>query len=135
MQQSLLKDPSILILDEPTSGLDPLMQKKFFDLLLDLKKQNKTVFLSSHNLADIQKYCDRVLIIKDGVIVEDMNMKDILTSLKQIVTYKTKDGKEVSFENNDDTNTLIKKLSLLNLESLEIRYTSVEDEFIKYYEG
>lgn len=133
--QSLLKDPSILILDEPTSGLDPLMQKKFFDLLLDLKKQNKTVFLSSHNLADIQKYCDRVLIIKDGVIVEDMNMKDILTSLKQIVTYKTKDGKEVSFENNDDTNTLIKKLSLLNLESLEIRYTSVEDEFIKYYEG
>lgn len=133
--QSLLKDPNILILDEPTSGLDPLMQKKFFDLLLDLKKQNKTVFLSSHNLADIQKYCDRVLIIKDGVIVEDMNMKDILTSLKQIVTYKTKDGKEVSFENNDDTNTLIKKLSLLNLESLEIRYTSVEDEFIKYYEG
>lgn len=124
-----------MILDEPTSGLDPLMQKKFFDLLLDLKKQNKTVFLSSHNLADIQKYCDRVLIIKDGVIVEDMNMKDILTSLKQIVTYKTKDGKEVSFENNDDTNTLIKKLSLLNLESLEIRYTSVEDEFIKYYEG
>lgn len=124
-----------MILDEPTSGLDPLMQKKFFDLLLDLKKQNKTVFLSSHNLADIQKYCDRVLIIKDGVIVEDMNMKDILTSLKQIITYKTKDGKEVSFENNDDTNTLIKKLSLLNLESLEIRYTSVEDEFIKYYEG
>lgn len=124
-----------MILDEPTSGLDPLMQKKSFDLLLDLKKQNKTVFLSSHNLADIQKYCDRVLIIKDGVIVEDMNMKDILTSLKQIVTYKTKDGKEVSFENNDDTNTLIKKLSLLNLESLEIRYTSVEDEFIKYYEG
>lgn len=124
-----------MILDEPTSGLDPLMQKKFFDLLLDLKKQNKTVFLSSHNLADIQKYCDRVLIIKDGVIVEDMNMKDILTSLKQIVTYKTKDGKEVSFENNDDTNTLIKKLSLLNLESLKIRYTSVEDEFIKYYEG
>lgn len=133
MIQALLKDVKLLILDEPTSGLDPLMQMKFFDFLLDLKKQGITIFLSSHNLNEIQKYCDRALIIKDGEIVDDLDMKQVLPSLKQIVTYKTQDGTEETFENEEDINSLIQKLSKLNLVHLEIKYASVEDEFIKYY--
>lgn len=132
--QALLKDVKLLILDEPTSGLDPLMQKKFFELLLKLKEQGMTIFLSSHNLSEIQKYCDRVLIIKKGKIVEDLNIKNIISSLKQIVTYKTKSKEEKSFEYCGDINILIKELAQLELEQLEIKYASVEDEFIKYYE-
>lgn len=131
--QSLLRDVEILILDEPTSGLDPLMQLKFFELLEKLKKEGKTIFLSSHNLAEIQKYCDRVLIIKDGEIIEDLDMKSYTTSLKQIVAYKTKDGLEKTFENTKEINTLLKELITLDLQYLEIKYTTVEDEFIKYY--
>ena len=131
--QALLKDTELLILDEPTSGLDPLMQIKFFELLLNLKKEGMTIFLSSHNLSEIQKYCDRVLIIKDGKIVDDLDMNNIMTNFKQIVSYKTKDGVEKKFENNDDINVLVQELSKLDLVSLEIKYATVEDEFIKYY--
>lgn len=131
--QALLKDAELLILDEPTSGLDPLMQIKFFELLLNLKKEGMTIFLSSHNLSEIQKYCDRVLIIKDGKIVDDLDMNNIMTNFKQIVSYKTKDGVEKKFENNDDINVLVQELSKLDLVSLEIKYATVEDEFIKYY--
>lgn len=131
--QALLREARVLILDEPTSGLDPLMQKKFFDLLLDLKKQGMTIFLSSHNLSEIQKYCDRALIIKDGELVDDIDLHAIIPSLKQIVTYKTKNGTEKTFENTEDINQLLLNLSKLDLIHLEIKYASVEEEFIKYY--
>lgn len=131
--QALLKETELLILDEPTSGLDPLMQMKFFDLLLEQKKQGVTIFLSSHNLSEIQKYCDRVLIIKDGKLVDDVDMKHVVPSLRQIVSYTTKDGESRTFENKDDINTLIQQLSKIDLAQMEIKYAGVEDEFIKYY--
>ncbi len=129
----LLDDKSILILDEPTNGLDPFMQEKFFDLLLEKNKNGATIFLSSHNLSEIEKYCSRALIIKDGKIIDDIDLKNSSLKKVQIVTYKTKDGKEEKFEHDGDINEIIKKLSNLDLQSLEIRNRSVEDEFIKYY--
>ncbi len=60
--QGLLKDYEILILDEPTNGLDPLMQKKFFDLIKLEKEKGKTIFLSSHNLIEVEEYCDKLTI-------------------------------------------------------------------------
>ena len=131
--QLLLKESTILILDEPTSGLDPLMQDKFFELLLKEKEKGTTIFLSSHNLNEIERYCDRTLIIKDGHIIDDIDMKKAIIKRPQIVTYTTKDGKDSSTEFNGDINELIKTLSALELSSLEIKTKSVEDEFIKYY--
>lgn len=131
--QALLKDTQLLILDEPTSGLDPLMQIRFFEMMLDLKRKGMTIFMSSHNLNEIQKYCDRVLIIKDGKIVDDMDMKNITANLKQIVSYETRDGDRKTFENSADINVLLKELSELDLAALEIRYATVEDEFIRFY--
>lgn len=131
--QALLKNAQILVLDEPTSGLDPLMQTRFFDLLMNLKQQGMTIFLSSHNLSEVQKYCDRALIIKDGKIVDDLDMRSLVPTLQQIVTYTTKDGTQHKFENTEDINLLVKKLSELDLAQLEIKYASVEDEFMKYY--
>lgn len=63
---ALMRQPKLLILDEPTSGLDPLMKQSFYDLLSDLKQAGTTVFMSSHDLAEVQKTCDRAGFIKDG---------------------------------------------------------------------
>lgn len=130
---ALLKKSEIIILDEPTSGLDPLMQERFFELILKLKKEGAAIFLSSHNLSEIEKYCDRVIIIKDGKIVETLDMKKVSENIGQHVFCKTKDGKVADFDYNGDMNTLISQLAALDIEKLEIRPKTIEEEFIKYY--
>jgi len=66
--QAMMSEPRLLILDEPTGGLDPLMQEKFFDALLSVRSKGTTVFFSSHNLNEVQKYCSRVALVKNGHI-------------------------------------------------------------------
>ena len=62
--------PELLILDEPTSGLDPLVQQSFFELLHEVVGDGGTVFLSSHILSEVEKSCDRVAIIREGLLVK-----------------------------------------------------------------
>jgi ABC-2 type transport system ATP-binding protein len=62
--------PDLLILDEPTSGLDPLVQQTFFEVIREAKADGRTVFLSSHILGEVEKTCDRVAIIRDGILVK-----------------------------------------------------------------
>ena len=131
--QALLKKAEVLVMDEPTSGLDPLMQGKFFELLMKEKEKGVTVFLSSHNLSEIEKYCDKVIIIKDGKVVDYLDMRNVKIKHKQTVSYTTKDGVSKAYEFNCDINELVAELAKLQLESLEIKTNTVEDEFIKYY--
>ena len=131
--QALLKKSEIIILDEPTNGLDPLMQKKFFELIVKEKERGATVFLSSHNLEEVNKYCDKVIIIKNGKIVDFIEMDTIKNVQKQIISYTTEDGESKTFELKEDINTLIMKLSKLKVKKLEIRDKSIEEEFIDYY--
>lgn len=131
----LLKKAKLIILDEPTSGLDPLMQKKFFNKLLEERKKGATIFLSSHNLTDVEQYCDRVEIIRNGAIVKSLSMKNIQKERKLKVSFKEKGKKKVSYLLNDNINSLTKELASKNLESLEIKYQSIEEEFEKYYKG
>jgi len=131
--QALLKKAEIIILDEPTSGLDPLMQNKFFDLLSKEKEKGVTIFLSSHNLSEVEKYCDKVAIIKDGKIVDFLDMKNVKIKRQHKVSYTTDDGKNESFDFDGDINELVAKISLLKLESLEIKNKTIEDEFISFY--
>ena len=60
--------PDLYIFDEPTSGLDPLIQKEFFDLLRERNAQGATIFLSYHILSEVQKYCSRAAVIREGQI-------------------------------------------------------------------
>ena len=60
--------PDLLLLDEPTSGLDPLIQQEFYGVIRDAKAEGRTVFLSSHILSEVEKTCDRVAIIREGVL-------------------------------------------------------------------
>lgn len=66
LAQALVGDPDLLILDEPMSGLDPFGRKEVRDLILEQRARGKTVFFSSHILADAELLCDRAAIIKDG---------------------------------------------------------------------
>ncbi len=67
---TLAHDPELLVLDEPSTGLDPLVQHVLADLLREETARGKTVFLSSHNLAEVESLCNRVAIIREGVVVK-----------------------------------------------------------------
>jgi ABC-2 type transport system ATP-binding protein len=67
----------VLILDEPTTGLDPLMEQVFRALIHEATENGQTVFLSSHQLSDVEAVCDRVGILRDGVLVEVAGLPDL----------------------------------------------------------
>jgi ABC-2 type transport system ATP-binding protein len=64
--QAMLHDPDLLILDEPTASLDPVGRKEFRDILMELKRRGKTIFISSHILSEVESVCDRVAILQQG---------------------------------------------------------------------
>jgi ABC-2 type transport system ATP-binding protein len=64
--QAFMHRPRLLIFDEPTSGLDPLNQQEFYHMLAEVKAEGRTAFLSSHNLPEVERTCDRVGIIREG---------------------------------------------------------------------
>ncbi|HTN41772.1 MAG TPA: ATP-binding cassette domain-containing protein, partial [Asticcacaulis sp.] len=70
LARALALDPEIVFLDEPTSGLDPLVQQAFYELMREAREDGRTVFLSSHILAEVERTCDRVAIIRDGRLVK-----------------------------------------------------------------
>ncbi len=78
LAQALLNDPELLILDEPMSGLDPIGRKEVADLIASLKARGKTIFFSSHILADIERLCDRVVILDRGEIKAEGRLDDLL---------------------------------------------------------
>ena len=76
--QALLHKPNLLILDEPTNGLDPEGIKELRDLIKDLaKKENMAIVISSHNLAELESFCNKVTIIKNGKVVETSTINEV----------------------------------------------------------
>jgi len=79
--QALVNDPEVVFMDEPMSGLDPLGRREIRDLLLSLRRQEKTIFFSSHILSDVETLCDRAAIMTNGKLlrlgtVEELTMQD-----------------------------------------------------------
>ena len=147
---ALMHEPEILILDEPTSGLDPLMQSIFHDLLIEEKKKGTTILYSSHVLNEVANISNRVGFIKDGKIIKEDTMDNIIT--QNSYTYLTLFSSEIDkikkelklevksesdnvakFINNMDPNELIKKLSNYKIDKMLIEPVSLEDLFGEYY--
>lgn len=76
--QAIINEPDLIFLDEPTSGLDPLMSKHIKNIILDLKRKGKSIFLSSHLLADVENVCDRIIILNNGVTQKIGPVKELL---------------------------------------------------------
>ncbi len=77
--QSLINDPKLLFLDEPTSGLDPIAHAEMRDLIVNVGRGGKTVFLSSHQLSDVEQVCTRVAIIHRGKLLSVGRLDDLLS--------------------------------------------------------
>lgn len=108
---SLIHEPKILFLDEPTIGLDPVVKENIRKLIKKMNKEyNTTIFLTSHDVGDIEKLCKRVIIINDGKIILDDDMKNlkyhylnkkiIEIKSKKKINIKSEEGIEV-IKNND----------------------------------
>lgn len=132
IMQAIIRKPKLLILDEGASGLDPLIQIKLFNILEKMKNGGTAILLSSHNLAEVEKYCDRVGIIKDGKIVkiEDVNREKI--NKIKTVRVVTAEGEKV-YKHEGDINELVKDLSKQKLIDLEIKMESLEEDFMSWY--
>jgi ABC-2 type transport system ATP-binding protein len=79
LAQALINDPFLVLLDEPLGGLDPLGRKEIRDVIVRLREEGKTVFLSSHILQDIEMICDRVAIIVEGKIINQGSLQDLIS--------------------------------------------------------
>ena len=81
---ALINDPEVLILDEPTTGLDPNQLKEIRTLIKTIGK-TKTVLLSTHIMQEVEAICDRVIIIRKGVIVADKKLEDLKQDSEQVI--------------------------------------------------
>ncbi|MDR1925161.1 MAG: ABC transporter ATP-binding protein [Planctomycetaceae bacterium] len=129
LAQALINDPELILLDEPTSGLDPIGTRNMKDLILDLKKQGKTVIMSSHLLADVQDVCDRIGILYQGELKELGRVDDLL---------KISSETEIRASNlSDDAKNKINKI--IEADGAKLVYTghpttSLEDLFLRIIE-
>ena len=80
LAQSMLNEPDLIFLDEPTDGVDPIGRKEIRDILIDLKKKGKTIFLNSHLLSEVEMICDRVAILNKGDLIKEGNVDDLTRS-------------------------------------------------------
>lgn len=144
---ALQHDALLYILDEPTSGLDPLMQKEFFELLKEKNRAGASIFLSSHILGEIQKYCTRAAIIRDGALVLADKVANICrSSVKRVtlhgvtevpgiaMTAVQKSGDGVSFLYNGNVRDLISSLQGLALTDVTIAEPALEETFLHFYD-
>jgi ABC-2 type transport system ATP-binding protein len=86
---ALASDVELLLLDEPTSGLDPLMESVFQECIVEAVSAEKTVLLSSHVLAEVEKLCDRVTIIREGKVVQHGTLEELRNFSRSHVTVGT----------------------------------------------
>lgn len=126
-------EPELFILDEPTSGLDPLMQQEFFTILKEQNEKGATVFLSSHVLGEIQKYCKHAAIIKEGSIIRIGEVEELAKSSVKRVKVVTDEGtKEYLYE--EDMDSLIKQLSTQKILDITIQEPTLDEVVLHYYE-
>jgi ABC-2 type transport system ATP-binding protein len=151
--QAMFHRPPLLMLDEPTGGLDPLVQEKFLDIIEEVKAEGRTVFFSSHNLAEVERVCDRVGIIRGGRLVAvettdtliDKSFRHVVLTFKEDVDPKpfealpgVKDlragGNRLAFTLYDDLDEMVKLAAGHHLANMEYERPSLEEVFLTYYE-
>jgi ABC-2 type transport system ATP-binding protein len=145
---ALLSDPRVIILDEPTNGLDPVMKKKMFDELKKRTENGLTVLLSSHNLAEVQEYCDRAAFIKRGRVLAVTDLHEALRARKVVTVWSdepfelkhpaaafmNRSGNKQVFRYEGTPDGLLKALSSPVVTDFTVENESLEDRFMSLYE-
>jgi ABC-2 type transport system ATP-binding protein len=149
---ALFHDPELVILDEPTSGLDPLMQAEFLTVVGEQRERGATVFLSSHELDEVQRICDRVGIIRDGRLIATDGVERMRERAYRNVAVRfagTPDGQRLGalpgvegvevigdlarFRIRGSVDRLIKTLAGDEVVDLELTRPSLDELFLDYY--
>jgi ABC-2 type transport system ATP-binding protein len=131
LAQALINDPDLVILDEPTSGLDPLGTRWMKDLILELRKQGKTVLMCSHRLDDVQDVCDRIAILYDGELQELGEVSRLLQVANRVEVQAS--GLQLSDELRRDLEEVIRRHGG-KLELFAHPTTTLEDLFLRIVE-
>lgn len=149
---ALEHSPELAILDEPTIGLDPLMQEAFYEILQELHQSGNTIFLSSHNLPEVEKICHRVAIIREGSIVtaetidnlkkkrprrliltvpiQDSEKPPILPGTNLIEQAKNK----FTYLIDGDIHSVLQALAQISIEDILFPEPDLEDIFLTFYQ-
>ena len=139
--------PKLYIMDEPTSGLDPLMQREFFALLEERNIEGATIFLSSHVLSEIQRYCNRAAIIREGRLIRSDTVVNLSKSYAKRVTLHGTDSfpeiegmrdfqqlsESISFLYSGDIQLLMQELAKHKINDLTIAEPDLEEIFMHFY--
>ena len=144
--------PELLVLDEPTSGLDPLIQHEFENLLRETAEDGRTVFLSSHELDEVQRVTDRIAIIKQGKLVAQDTVDGLrraapqkmevrfrrsadVAALKAVagVTVTASDGPRVTLDVTGEIAPVLKVIASHDPVSLISRPADLDELFLDYY--
>ena len=112
---ALSSNAELLLLDEPTAGLDPLMETVFQEYIHEVAREGRTVMLSSHILAEVEKLCDRVTIIRHGRTVQSGSLDDLRTTTRTAVTVTT-DSPVVGLETTQGVHSLRTEAGALRFE-------------------
>jgi beta-exotoxin I transport system ATP-binding protein len=145
--------PELLVLDEPTSGLDPLMQEEFLALVAEERDRGCAVFLSSHELDEVQRVCDRVGIVRAGRLIAVERIDDLLGKARRRFSVEVDDpdglerlrelpgvadleiaGARASFSAAGDLDAVVRELAGHHVTDLEATHPSLEEVFLGYYE-
>ena len=153
---AFMRQPEILILDEPTTGLDPLMRRAFVDLIKEEKAKGTTIFMSNHMFDELEETCDYVAFIKDGRIIDIVDMKDIHsrpfreyeitfsdlddfnsadTSQVEVLSKNEKDLKIIIRLDLYKTDGMIRELRKHNIKSIVEKQYTLEQYFLEHVKG
>ena len=151
LAQTLLNDPEILFLDEPNSGIDPVGTKEIRDIILNMKEKGKTFIINSHQLTELERVCTRVVFLKAGKIVSEIEMQnnkdeyslEVIGNKKIVekiteelnLIYKKKDDYYlIKINGTEKKDMLLKKLlnERIKIEALKKNETNLEALFFKY---
>lgn len=151
---AMMHKPQLLILDEPTTGLDPLLQQTFNQMMREVRDEGRTVFLSSHILAEVQAICERVGIVRDGQLKAIERVTDLTHAKFHWVTVQFSDTinpdfiraidgvSDVSTVNGENTlrfrlvgdhDAVIKAISQKYVVRMETREPTLEEIFLTFY--
>ncbi|MFT6732741.1 MAG: ABC-2 type transport system ATP-binding protein [Polaribacter sp.] len=145
---AILNNPKLVFLDEPTTGLDPQARRNFWQLVNRIKKQNKTVLLTTHYMDEAESLCDEIIIMDHGEIIDqgtpqellDQNFEGVVISLPKEASAQLSDESIVFLESNNrieivtnDTEKTVKMLldKSIPINNMQIRSPNLEDLFIK----
>ncbi len=150
--QASFHDPELLILDEPTGGLDPLMQEAFLTFAAEERARGHTVFLSSHDLDEVERVCDRVGIIRAGRLIAVEHVAEVtgrafrhvrlefaervdpdeFRRLPGVIDLEP-DGRTIAFKATGDLDAVIKAAARHTLTDMELVRPTLEEVFLTYY--